>query len=208
MSFTITEPLVRKLLATVDVGLVKGLGSPEPGKMCVEAAVSFALGEEHSDGPSCVDLVVRAGKIALNDSAWSSNMARARGMRKVAIAQLGSRDTIDHLKYVRLLAQYTLAEIVPLAAEDTISSVEYAASSGMYAQHATKFAGLAKSIDYAVASAETAAFAADAAAEFVARYADTLDVALRLSAELMVRALQECGSPGCDWLWLCDEENP
>ena len=51
--FTITEPLVRKLLATVDAGLVKGVGIPEPGKMCVEAAISYALGEPHSDGPSC-----------------------------------------------------------------------------------------------------------------------------------------------------------
>ena len=202
MSFTITEPLVRKLLATVDVGLVRGLGSPEPGKMCVEAAISFALGEKHSDGPSCVDSVVRAGKVVLNDCAWSSNMARARGMRKVAIAQLGSKDTINYLKYARLLAQYTLAEIVPLVAKYTTLSAEYAAMSVKYAQSAYKNAeddNLVMSIECAEASARNAVRATG--------FADTHNVALRLSAELMVMALKECGSPGCDWLWLCDEEN-
>jgi len=203
MSFTITEPLVRKLLATVDVGLVMGLGSPEPGKMCVEAAVSYALGEKHSAKPSCVDSVAGAGKIALNDSEWSSNMARARGMRKVAIAQLGSKDTINYLKYARLLAQYTLAEIVPLATVNTALSAEFANTSVRCARSAYKCAeddNLVMSIECAQASAMNAVYAA--------RYADTLDVALRLSAELMVRALKECGSPGCDWLWLCEEENP
>jgi len=203
MSFTITEPLVRKLLATVDVGLVKGLGSPEPGKMCVEAAVSYALDEKHSAVPSCVGSVVRVGKVVLNDSAWSSNMARARGMRKVAIAQLGSKDAIDYLKYARLLAQYTLAEIVPLTTEYASASIEYADMSVRCVQRAYECAeddNLVASIKYAEDSVMIAVYAA--------RFADTLDVALRLSAELMVRALKECGSPGCDWLWLCEEENP
>ena len=102
MSFVITEPMVRKLVATVDAGLVKGLGDPEPGKMCVEAAISYALGEPHSDGPSCVDPIVRQAKITLNDALWSSPIARARGMRAVAIAQLGSKDVIDSVKFNRL----------------------------------------------------------------------------------------------------------
>lgn len=176
----ITEQLVRKLLDTVDAGLVAGLGIPEPGKMCVEAAISFALGEPHADGPSCVDPVVRSGKIILNDCKWSSDAARASGMREVAIAQLGSRGVIDQLKYVRLLAQYTKDEIVPLAAKSAAGySAEYAAKSAA---------------EYAAKSAQSAA-----------KYADK-DVALRLSAQLMVRALKECGSPGCDWLWLCEKD--
>ena len=193
MSFIITEPLVRKLLSVVDVGLVAGMGTPEPGKMCVEAAISYALGEPHSDGPSCVDPVVRAGKIALNDCAWSTSSARAIGMREVAIAQLGSKGVIDQTKYVRLLAQYTMDEIVPPAEHASAYAAEFAAYAAAYAAEA----------EYA---AECAAYAAECAAEYAAEC--DADFPLRLSAQLMVRALRECGSPGCEWLWLCEMAKP
>ena len=208
MALEITEPLIRKLLATVDAGLTAGVGVPEPGKMCVEAAIAFALGEPHSDGPTCVHPVVRAGKIALNDCAWSSDLARAQGLRRVAIAQLGSTK-IDYVKYVTLLAQYTHDEIVPLAAESAKTAAEYAESAESAAQYAAKTAA-----EYAESAAQYAEYAAQSAK--AARYAKTAqyaaqsdrDAALRLSADLMVRALKECGSPGCAWLWLCDEEAP
>jgi predicted RNA-binding Zn ribbon-like protein len=115
MATDLNEPLIRKLLATVDAGLVKGLGKPVAGKMCVEAAISYALGEPHSDGPSCVEPAVRASKIALNDKPWSS------------------------------AAAYDAANI-------------------------------------------------------------SRDSILTRLAEIMVRALRECGSPGCDWLYLCEEQ--
>ena len=240
-TLTITEPLIRKLLATVDAGLTAGLGVPTPGKMCVEAAIAFALGEPHSDGPTCVHPVVRAGKIALNDCAWSSDLARAKGLRRVAIAQLGSTE-IDYVKYVTLLAQYTHNEIVPLAAE---SAAKYAESAAISAESAAEYAAIsaecaaksaAKYAESAAISAESAAesaaisakcaaksaaesaaisakyaeYAAESAAKCAAESAaeSDRDAVLRLSADLMVRALKECGSPGCEWLWLCDEEAP
>jgi len=52
----ITGELAAKVLAVVDAGLVKGLGEAVPGHMCVEAAVCYALGEPHSDAPSCGSL--------------------------------------------------------------------------------------------------------------------------------------------------------
>lgn len=82
--------VAKKVNEVVSKGLVCGLGTQEPGKMCVEAAVCYAMGLEHSDQPSCVDGEVRTFKIFLNDNDWSSNMARAKGLKKVAIAQLGS----------------------------------------------------------------------------------------------------------------------
>ena len=211
-TLTITEPLIRKLLATVDAGLTAGLGVPTPGKMCVEAAIAFALGEPHSDGPTCVHPVVRAGKIALNDCAWSSDLARAKGLRRVAIAQLGSTE-IDYVKYVTLLAQYTHNEIVPLAAE---SAAKYAESAAISAESAAESAAIsakcaAKSAaESAAISAKYAEYAAESAAKCAAESAaeSDRDAVLRLSADLMVRALKECGSPGCEWLWLCDEEAP
>ena len=44
-----SREIAKKVLATVDAGLVQGLGSPVPGQMCVEAALNYALGREHSD---------------------------------------------------------------------------------------------------------------------------------------------------------------
>jgi hypothetical protein len=226
MSFVITEPMVRKLVATVDRGLVKGLGDPEPGKMCVEAAISYALGEPHSDGPSCVDPIVRQAKIALNDGPWSGPMARARGMRAVAIGQLGSKDVIDAVKFVRLLSEYVIREVVPIAlraagtlnpdyaerlnnaadrcAKDGDQSAAYAAARA--ADAAAYAAADAADAADAAADASDAAYAAAHAAYAAAHAADAeMDRILSLCAALMVRALKECGSPGCDWLWLLDE---
>ena len=221
MSFEITEAMVRKLVATVDVGLSHGLGEPEPGKMCVEAAISYALGEPHSDGPSCVDPVVREAKIRLNDAPWSSNLARARGMRAVAIAQLGSKGVIDSAKFVRLLAEYTIREIVPIAlrwaAKANPKHAEPLEAAAVKCEQDGNKDAAADAAAYAAADAADAADAAvDAAtyAAYAAAYAaaDAADAAyaernriLSLSASLMVRALKECGSPGCEWLWLLDE---
>ena len=260
MSFVITESLVRKLVETVDAGLSQGVGEQTPGKMCVEAAISYALGERHSDGPSCVDPVVRLAKISLNDAEWSSNRARARGMRRVAIAQLGSKYMIDSVRFVALLSEYVIREVVPVAlrwaaqvnpshaalleeraiqceaegtsyaaraasdaalaasdaaraASDAARAASYAAR---YAARAASDAALAASdaaraASYAARAASDAAIAAsdaasDAAlaASYAARDVES-DRILSLCASLMVRALQECGSPGCAWLWLVDE---
>jgi hypothetical protein len=55
----ITAAVVQKLLTVVDAGLVKGVGVPEPGKMCVEAAVCYALDLPHGDEPQCVTPALR-----------------------------------------------------------------------------------------------------------------------------------------------------
>ena len=55
----ITHAVARKVLNTVDAGLVLGVGKPILGQMCIEAAVCFALGEPHGDEPSCVAPAVR-----------------------------------------------------------------------------------------------------------------------------------------------------
>lgn len=84
--------LAKKIVRLVDKGLPAGLGQPKPGKMCVEAVVCYALGEDHGDEPSCVDPSLSNTKIDLNDDPrWSSKQSRARGLRRLAIAQLGSR---------------------------------------------------------------------------------------------------------------------
>ena len=91
-TITIDESLVTKIHSLLDYGLPTGLGEPEPGSMCVEAAINYALGRPHGDDPGCVWPSLRRVKIGLNDARWSSNTARAEGLRRLAIIQLGTLD--------------------------------------------------------------------------------------------------------------------
>lgn len=111
----ITREIASRVRDVVDVGLVDGLGQPEPGQMCVEAAVCFALGEPHSDNPSCVSPALRSFKIILNDANWSSSLARTAGLRRLAVAQLGSRDTLDEIEFSGHLAMLAVNKIIPRA---------------------------------------------------------------------------------------------
>ena len=113
--FEINEALVTKLLGVVDAGLSSGVGEPKPGKMCVEAAVCYAMGLPHSDKPTCVSPALRALKIRLNDSSWSSNDARAKGLRRLAVAQLGSADVLDEKEFIRRVVDLVIRKQVPIA---------------------------------------------------------------------------------------------
>jgi hypothetical protein len=112
----ITKKVASKVLEIVDLGLCKGVGVPIPGQMCVEAAVCYALGEPHGDEPSCVDKKVRSFKISLNDSNWSTNEIRAKGMRRIAIAQLGTNDEkFDSVAFVLALQELAIKKWTPFA---------------------------------------------------------------------------------------------
>src|SRR5271166_1106834 len=115
MSEQITEVIARKVLDTVDAGLVGGVGNPVPGQMCVEAAVCYALGLPHGDNPKCVAPALRALKIRLNDSNWSSPASRAAGMRRLAVAQLGSYGVLNEKEFVSRVVDYAIRVSTPKA---------------------------------------------------------------------------------------------
>src|SRR5271157_2318609 len=104
----ITEVIARKVLETVDAGLVNGVGVPVPGQMCVEAAVCYALGLPHGDDPACVAPALRMLKIRLNDANWSSPASRAAGMRRLAVAQLGSAGALDEKEFADRVVDYAI----------------------------------------------------------------------------------------------------
>ena len=114
MTADINKALVVRALSIIDQGLTSGLGVPEPGKLCVEAAICLALGEPHGDNPSCVGPAVRAFKIRLNDANWPSDQTRAEGLREIAIAQLGSNE-IDQREFARRVTLKVIQQIVPIA---------------------------------------------------------------------------------------------
>lgn len=264
---TLDEAIARKVLTTVDAGLVGGLGKPVPGQMSVEAAVCYAYGLPHSDKPPCVGTTVRAFKIRLNDSRWSSNEARTKGMRRLAVAQLGS-DVIDQAEFRRRIIAIAIREMVPIAlravgciprlsahrdeleaaavrcetegscaaairARDVARRVHAAyaacADAAAYAYDAADDAACAVAYAadvaaaYAACGVAYAACAADAAAAAVAYAADAdaaggtyaaaddararrRDGILTILADRAVEVLQDLGSPGCQYLWLCDTQ--
>lgn len=109
----VTETVARKVLEVVDAGLCSGVGVPEPGKMCVEAAVCYAMGMSHGDEPTCVAPALRSLKITLNDAAWSSNTARAKGMRRLALVQLGSAGFLNEKEFAQRCAEVAIGNVVP-----------------------------------------------------------------------------------------------
>src|SRR3954469_5251302 len=162
------EDTVKRLLKTVDAGLTRGKGSPIPGKMCVEAAVCYALGMPHSDNPTCVDKAVRAFKIRLNDStAWPSGMARAKGLRKVAVAQLGSKGAIDSNRFAEIVSIETVKCILPLVLKNLTTkrfSKEQVAAFNQQAQACEEVVTLAQALKAAQDTKELCRNAAAAAA--------------------------------------------
>ena len=218
----ITETHARKIVELLGHGLVNGIGVQEPGKMCVEAAVCYALGLPHSDDPGCVSPALRQLKIGLNDSRWSSPMARADGLKRLALVQLGSKGVLDDREFVRRVVDVTIRRAVPVglraaARANPAHAVALEACAVRCEQEGTR-----ESCDEArrvarAAAAYVAAYAADAAA-YAAAYADAAaaaaaadaaaddadararDRALGDYAVWVVRILIDMNAPGCQWL--------
>ncbi|HYC54333.1 MAG TPA: hypothetical protein VEL28_05275, partial [Candidatus Binatia bacterium] len=114
MQQAISLETVRNLIAIIDKGLVEGVGQPEAGQCCVEAAICLALGEPHGDEPTCVHPTDRSLSIALNDKSWSSDEARAQGLRRLAVMQLGTAGT-DRDAWLDKLIELHIRRVVPLA---------------------------------------------------------------------------------------------
>ena len=93
-------------------GLCRGMGT-RGKQVCIEAAICQTLGLPHGDDPGCVAHSVRHFKICLNDAHWSSPKARAKGLRDLGIAQLGSKDTIDDAMFRKILFEKTVRVLIP-----------------------------------------------------------------------------------------------
>ena len=162
MENQITEQVARKVLTTVDAGLVKGVGIAKPGQMCVEAAVCYALDLPHGDDPICVSRALRSLKIRLNDSNWSSNEARAKGLRRLALIQLGSAGHLDDKEFSKRCAELAIRKSVPLAlrAAASIQKDIHKAAAMLDAADRCEKEGTR---DAALVGKRAAAYAADAA---------------------------------------------
>ncbi len=152
----ITEKIAKKVLKTVDCGLSSGLGKPIPGQMCVEAAVCFALGLPHGDEPDCVDANLRDLKIALNDCSWSSPYARAEGLRRLAVIQLGSVGCVPYGRFSKMVTELvvkaTVARAIRAAASHALKHARVLRKAAKLCQKT----GSLKAVDAAFIIASTA----------------------------------------------------
>jgi hypothetical protein len=193
MSIEITEGVARKVLSVIDAGLVSGMGEPIPGKMCVEAAVCYALYLPHSDDPKCVAQSLRRLKIKLNDSRWSSNDARTKGLRRLGIAQLGSAGTLDEAKFASKISVLVIQKYLPITLRAAAASappehkavleeaarlcsldpsIANARKAKSDAADDAAYAAVYAAYAAAAYAADAAAYAADAAADDAADAAD------------------------------------
>ena len=106
------KTIIPKFDAILKRGLCAGLGTPN-GQVCIEAAIALAMGLPFSDAPTCVEKNIIVFKIALNDQSWSTEEARAKGLRNIGIAQIGSKDVVDGIVFQQLLTTKLIKTLIP-----------------------------------------------------------------------------------------------
>lgn len=194
--------LALRVVEIVDAGLVGGVGRPEPGKMCVEAAVNYAQGDPHGDKPKCVDKEVRNFKIELNDHVyWYSTSkadgkntprARAKALRRIAVAQLGSADMEgDFVRELNLLWLEHYATTNP-AGSKQVKFLVAAARAGVHGAEAFMEDWLDSADIYRVSSGENAGVFLP---QKLAMGTDS-KYNMKKAIALGIEALRRCGSPG------------
>lgn len=222
----VSKQLAERVLDVVDKGLCSGAGQPIPGRMCVEAAVCYAMGQQHSDEPSCVHGNVRAAKIALNDQPWSSRKARAKGMRRLAVAQLGSNG-INGNQFNKRLSYGLISLILPDALKESKRQEENSLLKKMSRAREGAWRGLLLSYkekhgfhggslirvlhEIAEDLHSSSAYRSESLILLASRWSGKAkngkarDARLRSIADVMEKALVGCRSKGRAWLSLCDD---
>ena len=149
-------------------GLPSGMGDTEHA--CIMACLNLACGGKLTDAAESPCVLPAAARFAirLNDASWSSELARAEGLRDLGLALLGTKD-IDGKVFLLRLAEATIREVVPVflrraKLEDAAKRCE-AEGTRESAQKARSAAAAA------AATAAYAAYAADADADADAAYA-------------------------------------
>lgn len=210
-------------------GLSEGIGTRE-GQMCIEAAVCAAMDLPHDDDPGCVSESVRSFKIALNDSTWTSPEARAKGLRNLGIAQIGSKDIVDDREFTSRLAKKTIQILIPTLLRQVFqdnkegldaalrcemeSSCDAAQAVWNLVFYEIKYTdGIPEKIESAGTAAGAACnaieelnstysvlYVTDAVQCAVDATLNDPDKYLIMIAEIALEILKELKSPGCDWI--------
>ena len=182
------ETIIPKFDAILSRGLCSGVGDRD-GQMCIEAAICAALDLPHGDNPSCVEPAIRSYKIALNDKTWTSPKARAKGLRNLGIAQIGSNGVVDGHEFTKRLAKRTIQVLLP----EMVRSIPRLAKQAQLAKVCEREGTFEAAIDLGRALYAAAFYAAAPLKKRTDKY-------LLLSASLALEVLCELKSPGCEWI--------
>lgn len=90
----------------------EGTGEQLPAWRCESYTFYYPL-LPHDDDTKCVGWAVRYLVFHINNREWSSDAARAEGLRKLVVAQLGS-DKLDQFRFAHLVALKTVQRMCPL----------------------------------------------------------------------------------------------
>src|SRR5579859_3008473 len=174
---------VVKFDAILAKGLSHGLGRRDD-KVCIEAAICQVLDLPHGDDPGCVAESVRSYKIRLNDSRWSSPEARAKGLRDLGLAQLGSKGVVSDAEFTKRLAEKTIRVLIPKLFREVFPNDASCLEAAKRCEDEGTEAAVASAVASGwVASARAAAVAARAAAAAAAAEAAEWEAAARGAAE-------------------------
>jgi hypothetical protein len=175
--------VIEKFDKILERGLCVGVGRAD-GQMCIEAAITQAMGLPFNDEPACVSAAVCRYKIRLNDSLrWKSPESRAKGLRDLGIAQIGSAGVVEDREFSKRLAEKTIRVLIPTLFRDLkvtrenprcMAAADRCEKEGSYeaAREARAAAAAYADADAAAAAAAYADAAAAAAAYADAAYAD------------------------------------
>lgn len=165
----ITKGMVQALLDYCKKGFCHGAGEISDGQFCVQQAVNMAttLGEEIGDDPDCVHKKFCGLGIALNDlEFWSSDKARAKGLQRLAVAEMGTEEWDgEKIRKFKTLFRKRLG-IPPGLATAEIASI----------------------------------------AQFYFENEKENDATYTKVANIAADIIKELGSPGAEFLYLCDEK--
>lgn len=204
----LNETIIKSLLNLIDRGLCYGLGNGVPGAVCIEAAVCMTFENRNDDNPKCVAPILRDFKVRLNDTyKWGSNQARARGLRRLGVAQLGTRDNFNDEEFAKELAilVYNLAIKKTLLVEPPpVSKWEELADKGK--SNVIQTMGL-DYLSWAIANIQDHRFgnAAMRLASVIKEIA-TDSASLAAISEEVVQILVKMKTPGVEFLYLTEEQ--
>jgi hypothetical protein len=202
MAFDVNTFDIKTYDNLINRGLSTGLGN-RGSQMCIEAVICCALGLPHSDDPGCVAISVRSFKITLNDKKWSNPEARAKGLRNLGLAQLGSLGVVNDAEFVSRLSKKLIQILIPKLFRAAFKNQRCLDAATRCEQEGTRVAVMEVYRAASAAAANAAYGAADAAASAAAVAADASyakDEYLILAANLALEVLKELKSPGCQLL--------
>ena len=190
------------------IELVKGMGNPKSGKLCIMSFVALLAGENHSDSPSAASPLIRGFAVPINDRMPEALRQR---LKLFAPRIVGTRDRFDKLRaelllyavreeiVPRLRVDFAVAGFVPPwpsgARRSRAAAMALVAKFGVLSESRATLAGL-MAIDIASATAHLLAHCAGALAkqEAVWYWNKAIDLLDRLCD-----ISDECAEPPIDW---------